>query len=142
MPDKKIPAKLRKLVAERAFHRCEYCQSPASFAPGYFEVEHIYPISKGGQTVESNLAYACDGCNNPKSNKTASIDPVSGKLVPIFHPRNQNWNDHFAWSADSLQIGGISPIGRATIEALQLNRPPLVNLRRALFSIGIHPPSA
>ena len=102
MPDKKIPANLRKLVAERAAYRCEYCKTPVAFAPGYFEVEHIIPASKGGKTVENNLAYACDGCNISKSNKTASIDPASGNEVTFFHPRNNAWHDHFAWSADSL----------------------------------------
>lgn len=140
MPEK-ITLKLRNLVSNRANHRCEYCQTPADFAPGFFEMEHIQPISKGGLTIESNLAYACDGCNNSKSNKTASIDPATGKTAQLFHPREQAWGDHFAWSQDSLEIIGLSPTGRATVEALQLNRKALINLRRALFSIGIHPPS-
>jgi HNH endonuclease len=141
MPDKKPSAKLRKLVTERANHCCEYCRTPASYAPGYFEIEHIYPTSKGGLTIEINLTNACDGCNNPKSNKTESIDPATGKLAPLFHPRNDIWHEHFVWSADSLEICGITPVGRATVEALMLNRLPLINLRRALFSIGIHPSS-
>jgi hypothetical protein len=141
MPDKKIPVRLRKLIADRAGHRCEYCKTPDEFASGYFEIEHILPSSRGGKSIEQNLAYACDGCNNIKSDKTASIDLVSGVEVPFFHPRQQNWNDHFAWSTNSLEICGVSPIGRVTVDALQLNRQPLQNLRWALFSIGVHPPA-
>jgi hypothetical protein len=141
MPEQKVSAKLRKLVAERAAHRCEYCKTPVDFAPGFFEVEHILPISKGGKTIEQNLAYSCDGCNNPKSNKTASVDPVSGIEVPLFNPRTDTWHVNFAWSNNSLEIIGTSPTGRATALALQLNRQSLLNLRRALFSIGEHPPS-
>jgi hypothetical protein len=37
---------------------------------------------------------------------------------------------HFAWSNDRQRILGITPSGRATVEALRMNRPQLVNLRR------------
>ncbi len=35
---------------------------------------------------------------------------------------------------------GITEIGRATVEALDLNRIGLVNFRRALLKLGVHPP--
>jgi hypothetical protein len=34
----------------------------------------------------------------------------------------------------------MTPIGRAPVEALHLNRPGLVNLRRILHAAGEHPP--
>ena len=37
-------------------------------------------------------------------------------------------------------IEGISDMGRATVEQLKLNRTGVVNLRRALFLVGVHPP--
>jgi hypothetical protein len=37
-------------------------------------------------------------------------------------------------------MAGLTSIGRATIEALQLNRQNLVNLRRMLYAMGEHPP--
>lgn len=40
----------------------------------------------------------------------------------------------------SCQIIGLTPTGRATVEALRLNRPEVVNLRRLLFAHGEHPP--
>ena len=46
----------------------------------------------------------------------------------------------FTWSADYTMILGLTPTGRATVEALQLNRPEVVNLRRLLFAHGEHPP--
>jgi hypothetical protein len=35
---------------------------------------------------------------------------------------------------------GLTATGSATIEALQLNRSGLVNLRRVLYAVGEHPP--
>jgi hypothetical protein len=88
----------------------------------------------------SNLALACRGCNLYKSDKTTAIDPISNRTVPLFHPRRQQWNDHFSWNQDGTQIVGLTPIGRATVAALNLNREGLVNLRRTLHQCGEHPP--
>lgn len=69
-----------------------------------------------------------------------AIDPVSGDTVPLYHPRKQRWNNHFAWNDDFTLIIGLTPTGRSTVEALQLNREGVVNLRRVLYAIGEHPP--
>jgi len=37
-------------------------------------------------------------------------------------------------------IIGLTPSGRATVEALDLNRSSLINLRRVLRASGEHPP--
>ncbi len=105
-----------------------------------FSVEHIVPRARGGTNTLDNLALACQGCNNHKYLKTEDRDPITGMVVPLFHPRQQRWNDHFVWSEDYTLIIGITPIGRATVEALRLNRPGLVNLRRVLYAMGEHPP--
>lgn len=73
--------------------------------------------------------------------KTRAVDPASGKLVPLFHPRRDRWSDHFIWTHDCARLVGLTPVGRATVEALQLNRQGLVNLRRALARCGEHPPA-
>jgi hypothetical protein len=105
-----------------------------------FSVEHIDPRSRAGATVTDNLAYACQGCNNHKYNRTHGTDPVTGETVPLFHPRQQRWREHFAWTPDGTMIVGLSPTGRATVDLLRLNREGLVNLRRLLFVAGEHPP--
>jgi hypothetical protein len=43
-------------AAERAGHRCEYCQAPEAIFNFPFEVEHILPPGRGGTDDESNLA--------------------------------------------------------------------------------------
>lgn len=87
-----------------------------------------------------NLALACQGCNNHKYIKTEGGDPVSGEMVPLYHPRRQLWHEHFAWNEDYTLIIGVTLCGRATVEALHLNREGIVNLRRVLYAMGEHPP--
>jgi hypothetical protein len=83
----------------------------------------------------------CQGCNNKKYDKTHAVDPISLELVPLFHPRKDNWHEHFVWSPDCLTLIGLTPTGRATVEALDLNRAGVINLRRMLFREGLHPPA-
>lgn len=86
------------------------------------------------------MALACQGCNNHKYNKTEAIDPITGEIAPLYHPRQQKWSDHFSWNEDFSLIIGITTIGRVTVETLQLNREGLVNLRRVLYMANEHPP--
>jgi hypothetical protein len=60
--------------------------------------------------------------------------------VELFHPRQQQWREHFAWDERFERILGLTASGRATVEALQLNRVELVNLRKLLYATGEHPP--
>ncbi len=106
-----------------------------------FSVEHIGPRSQEGADSPDNLALSCQGCNNHKYTKTRAVDPVTGEEVPLFHPRRHRWQDHFAWNEDFSLILGLTPTGRATVGALRLNRPGLVNLRRVLYTAGEHPPA-
>jgi len=131
--------RLSRQVAERAKWRCEYCQSPAAFSTQPFEVDHIIPRSKGGPTVLENFAFS-GGCNSYKSDQTRARDPQTSRRVVLFNPRRQQWKRHFAWNVDFTVIIGRTASGRATVEALRLNRPELINLRRALKAIGEHPP--
>jgi hypothetical protein len=139
MSSKRLPPRLRQRVAERARWRCEYCQSPAAFSTQPFEADHIVPRSKGGPSRLDNLALSC-GCNTYKGQQTRARDPLTGRLVALFHPRRQRRERHFAWSDDFVLIRGQTATGRATVEALHLNRPELINLRRVLRLIGQHPP--
>jgi hypothetical protein len=106
-----------------------------------FSAEHIEARSRGGKTILANLAWSCQGCNNHKYNKTSVRDPVTGELVALFHPRRDLWHVHFTWNHDCTLILGLTPVGRATVEALHLNRRGLVNLRRVLFAVQEHPPA-
>ena len=140
MPRAYLSVDTQRVVIERAHSRCEYCQSQADYATETFAVEHIQPISQGGGNDLNNLALSCSGCNGRKYNKTEAPDPTDGAMAPLFNPREQQWQEHFCWGSDYTQVVGLTPTGRATLEALQMNRPALINIRQLLYAIGKHPP--
>ena len=63
-----------------------------------------------------------------------------GEITRLFDPRHQAWREHFAWTPEADRIIGLTPIGRATVAALNLNRPSLVKARQAWVTVGWHPP--
>jgi HNH endonuclease len=136
-----VPIALQREVTERARRYCEYCRCSSLFHSDPFSIEHIIPEVLGGDTITANLAFACLGCNKYKSIFTVAIDPVAEQEVPLFHPRTQIWEEHFAWNDDFTLVIGLTSSGRATVERLRLNRLGLVNLRRALHHFGVHPPT-
>ena len=135
-----IPKALRKRVAAQAGHRCGYCRTSTFLVGTEFEIDHIVPESFGGRTEEENLWLACPTCNGHKSNRIAAADPATGEVVRLFDPRRQRWSEHFIWTASGDEIIGITPTGRATAEALQLNRPVLVYARWLWVKWRCHPP--
>jgi hypothetical protein len=136
----RIPQALRKRVAHWAKHRCAYCQSAEAVIGATFELDHIIPFSLGGATEEANLCLACSECNDHKLNRVLAIDPQTEVAVSLFNPRTQVWTDHFCWRPDGSQVHGLTPTGRATVAALQLNRPKLVASRYLWVAAGWHPP--
>jgi HNH endonuclease len=140
MSSEYVSVSLKQLVFERANGICEYCQSQAKFAIDSLIIEHIQPVSHSGKTISENLALACQTCNNYKYTKTKAPDPITDQVVPLFHPRQMIWKEHFTWNGDLTQMIGITPIGRATIVLLQTNREGVINMRRVLTIMGYHPP--
>jgi len=130
----------RRMVEARAGGICEYCRSLRRFVPEPFNVEHIIPVAHSGKTEARNLAWACAGCNYHKGDKIEGIDPQTGRRLRLFNPRRHRWKDHFAWNEDATLMIGLTATGRATINALRLNREELINLRWALHTLNLHPP--
>ena len=141
MPARHVPAAIRQVVAARARAVCEYCRTPAQFATQGFTLDHIRPRAAGGTTTLENLAWACFGCNAHKHTQTHALDSQTDAYAALFNPRQQTWKEHFAWNEDLTCVIGKTACGRATIAALQLNRPGLVNLRRVLAVAKFHPPT-
>lgn len=136
----RVTRSLRHQVRERAKGFCEYCRAPDNIGNSSFHCEHILPQKVGGETALDNLAWACPWCNAHKHAKTHARDRQTGRNVPLFNPRQKRWKRHFTWSENFLTIIGRTQTGRATVDALNLNRPERVNLRRALRALGEHPP--
>ena len=139
MSSDRVTAQQRRWVIDRAKGCCEYCVSQMKFATQSFSVEHILPRARGDSSDLENLALSCQGCNNRKFTKTEGFDPLTKQTVPLFHPREQRWHDHFTWNEDYTIVIGVTPTGRATVNELYLNRSGVINLRRVLFASGEHP---
>ena len=133
-----MDAALRNLIRERADCRCEYCcihqDVDAFFA---FPIDHIIARQHGGQTHADNLCLSCYRCNSHKGPNIASIDSETEEMVRLFHPRKDDWGEHFEWHGALLV--GRTPIGRATVKLLSINHPDYVLLRESLIDEGIFP---
>ena len=136
----KISPEIQRRIRERAACLCEYCHASEQWQYVRFTTDHIIPLSRGGANTSDNLCLACFHCNRRKGSGITGRDPISGRDVPLFHPRKHLWNAHFVWSADKLRIVGLTPVGRATAESLELNRERAVRIRAADVAVGRHPP--
>lgn len=132
-------ATVRQVLA-RAAGRCEYCRMHQSLQGATFHVEHVTPSAAGRSNSADNLALACPSCNLGKTDRVTAPDPDTGTLAPLFNPRSDRWADHFAW--DDRQIVGLTPTGRATIAALDLNHTRRIRIREAEEWFCLFPPDA
>jgi 5-methylcytosine-specific restriction endonuclease McrA len=125
-----MDAATRAAVRARGGNRCEYCQREQSTSPLIpLQIEHVTPRKHGGTDDVQNLALACAECNLHKGSDLTGIDPLSGDLIPLFHPRKDRWDDHFKW--DDLRVVGRTAVGRTSVRVLQLNSPARLRVRRA-----------
>jgi hypothetical protein len=130
-------------VRRRAGNRCEYCRLPqAAFRRG-FHREHIVARQHGGSTVLDNLAFACWTCNLKKDPNLSGIDPETGGITALFHPRKDAWSEHFAALVSTLiplgiEIRGLIPMGRATVRVLGLNEEMRQMVRYELWLEGLY----
>jgi hypothetical protein len=132
-----VDKSLEELVWSRANARCEYCQVPQAYDPLPFELDHVIAIQHAGPSTADNLALSCFACNHRKGPNIAGFDRVLQQTVPLFHPRRDEWNDHFRWNGPELE--GITPVGRVTVHVLAINRDFRVAMRRTLIQEGVFP---
>ena len=97
-----ISAALRSLVQKRAEDRCEYYLIPESATLACHWIDHLIAEKHGGKTEADNLANPCVLCNQAKGSDIISIDPVTGELVRLFHPRRDRWLEHFRFSEGQM----------------------------------------
>jgi hypothetical protein len=133
-----VPAELRRLVIQRAAGRCEYCGLSQEGQEATFHIDHVIPVTADGQTVAENLALACVSCSLRKAARQTAIDPQSGKEVALYNPRRDTWREHFRW--EDVYLVGLTATGRATIEALDMNRVLILAIREEEAALGRHPP--
>jgi hypothetical protein len=125
-----VPKYVALIIQERARFLCEYCKLPDSLGFANFEVDHIIARAHGGGSLLDNLAWSCLYCNLNKGSNLSSVDPKTGKIANLFHPRRNRWSLHF-----HLSEGLIIPqtaAARATLSLLKMNLPQTFILRRAI----------
>jgi HNH endonuclease len=137
----------RQYVRERAKYLCEYCHSPEEISTSRFTIDHIKPRSLDGTDDVNNLALACSRCNQRRYNFTVASDLETQSEVALFNPRSQQWQQHFIWTEDGTKIIGVTPIGRATCDRLDVNderyqgERSIQEARGLWIKAGCHPPT-
>jgi hypothetical protein len=126
-------ASRRQQVRQRAGRRCEYCRFHEDHLPLWpFHLEHIVAEQHSGSDALENLAWSCQRCNLHKGTNLSGVDPDSGRIVRLFHPRKDHWNRAFTVENDG-RIRGLNAIGRATVWLLNMNSAERVEMRRILL---------
>lgn len=121
----------------RARDHCEYCKIAEADSGFAHQVDHIVSKKHGGGADFENLALACAIWNRHKGSDVASFDPDSGELIALFHPRRNEWTDHF-----EIKEGRIEPktaIGRVTAKILRFNVPERIEERVLLQRLQRYP---
>ena len=99
-----MDAATRNLVRQRAENRCEYCLLSQGHSELTHHIEHIIAKQHGGSDEVDNLALACHRCNLRKGPNVTGIDPATGEIVALFHPRRDEWQRHLRFQgADSAR---------------------------------------
>jgi hypothetical protein len=73
-------------------------------------------------------------CNLHKSSDLRGIDSEGGAITPLFHPRRDRWEEHFA--LQGALIVGLTPVGRATVRTLHMNGADRLEVREELLARG------
>jgi hypothetical protein len=135
-----VPAALRRAVHERALGACEYCLVPEALTFAVHEVDHVIAQKHGGTTEESNLALSCALCNKHRGSDLASIDPETGHLTSLYHPRRERWSAHFR--IEEAKLIPLTSTARVTVRLLQMNHPDRIAERTLLIAAGLIRPPA
>lgn len=122
----------KESVRQRAGNRCEYCGVHQRYYPDFsFHIEHVVAQQHRGTDTPENLALACHLCNQQKGPDLAGLDPNTGALTRLFHPRTDVWQEHFRLQ-ESGEIVGLTAIGRTSVCVLGMNAGIRVRLRREI----------
>ncbi len=134
-----ISAELRKTIADRANHLCEYCLIPEADTFYGCEVDHIISLKHGGSSDPNNLAYACAPCNRAKGSDVASIS-ASGEVMRFFNARTDRWAEHFRLEGASIQP--LTTFGEVTARILGFNDGARLHERGEMIRFGKYPSEA
>ncbi len=78
-------------------------------------------------------------CNLRKGNRVSGIDPDSNIEVRFFHPRQDQWDNHFQVDTASAMIVGTTEEGRITVDCLEMNSQPQMMARQLWIRLNLFP---
>jgi 5-methylcytosine-specific restriction endonuclease McrA len=94
VPFKKIILS-RKNILRRDGYRCQYCGR--SDIP--LTLDHVHPVSRGGEDSWENLVCACVDCNNRKGDRMPEEAKMPLRRLPI-RPNHVTFIRHFVGAVD------------------------------------------
>ncbi len=112
------------------------CLLPQTFCGTRFQIDHVISLKHNGKTEKKNLALACLSCNLHKGSDITSVDVETGRIMPLFNPRKDKWDEDFDVNPRFGTIEGKTATGRATVELLKFNTKERVLERRYLIELG------
>ncbi len=134
----KLSSEVREFVRLRAQGACEYCRLPQSASIVPHQVDHIIGRQHRGSDEVSNLCLCCIHCNLKKGPNIASVEPETGSIVALYHPRHYSWREHFSLASDGI-LSGLTAEGRVTVFLLDMNGEDRIRLRVLLLRRGRYP---
>lgn len=84
------------------------------------------------------LRWLASAYNLFKSDFETGPDAESQAEVALCHPRRDVWEQHFGVN-EGAAIVGITPVGRATVVRLQMNRSLHITAHRRWRELGLFP---
>lgn len=85
----RVAAVHKEMLFARDLHTCAYCGQ--RFPERELEMEHIYPVSRGGADTWMNLVTACRPCNDRKRART----PEEARMPLLYLPYVPNRHEAF-----------------------------------------------
>ena len=111
-------------------------QPAARSEVGLASVANTADSSRNTAKLHTTLSTSSPDNTAAKGPDLSGVDPVTGAIEILFHPRRDRWAEHFAWEATKLL--GLTPVGRTTAAVLQINRTDAVLVREALMEEGVY----
>lgn len=146
MADRKsISKKTRFEVFKRDGFKCQYCGKCAPEV--VLHVDHIHPVSKGGEDDMMNYVTACFDCNSGKSDRLLSDDSAIAKQrqqLEELNERREQLEMMLQWREGLKAIDGeaLEKVGQAwaaVAVGFHLNENGLNGARKLIKQFGLVP---
>jgi hypothetical protein len=127
-----VSKKTRFEVFKRDSFACQYCGQSAPEV--ILEVDHIIPVSKGGDNDVTNLITSCFACNRGKSNKKLSNKDALTKqkaMLDDLQDRREQLEMMAEWKNEILQLE------QQTLEIINNYWSTLLNHEYSLTGSGL-----